>query len=719
MKRRWGAMLNRDPFYNPNLSLADANCLIAFPPRVSKPWRSLADIERDWNQAASLDAAQCSWDNLGRDRLSHLLSSPKRIVFEAQQHPAVSIIIVLRNNAHLSLLAIGSICRNVDVSCELVVVDNGSTDETADLLERIDGAVIARNADNLGFGPACMQGALSARGEYLCFFNNDALLQPKAVSRALENFRRPGVGAVGGKILLANGSLQEAGSIIWCDGTTLGYGRNGDPAAPEFNFRRAVDYCSGAFLVTPRDLFLGLGGFDPKYSPAYYEDADYCMKLWERGWRVLYEPEAVIRHYESAASGRNELAQTTMLTKKRIFVEKWSGALRNHLSPSSSAAVLRARLTVNDPSPRLLYIDDSIPHRNLGAGFPRGNAVVCELANRGYRVTCASTKCRLEQDEYRDIPRQVELLDAVSNRQQLFGHYLDSCDVVWVARPENMEELVRELVQHASGRNIRIIYDAEAIFAERDCLKATINGHYVSAGACRAWVDREIALAKAADAVVCVSSRDVRRMSMAGVAKAVVVSHYVECNPTPADFQQRKNFLFIGRMHGGDCPNTDSMRFFCGNVWPELRKMTGAELWIAGKGTEMFAASTNYPGVRVLGTLDSLTDLYNSARVFVGPTRYSAGIPLKVCEAASYGVPAVISTLIGQQIGWSNGKECLIANNAAEFIEQCVALYQGEELWNKIREEVLSTVKNQLNLHKFSAAIGDALNVALVQNDLN
>ena len=64
--------------------------------------------------------------------------------------------------------------------------------------------------------------------------------------------------------------------------------------------------------MTPRRLFSVLGGFSSEFAPAYYEDADYCMTLWQRGFQVIYEPLAVVRHYESATSGGNEFAQARM-----------------------------------------------------------------------------------------------------------------------------------------------------------------------------------------------------------------------------------------------------------------------------------------------------------------------------------------------------------------------------------------------------------------------
>src|SRR5664280_698125 len=180
--------------------------------------------------------AQKAWDKQARARLRQLLQGDERLACAVAENPAVSFIVVLHNSAHLSLLSLESVIANADVSYELIVVDNASTDETGLMLDRLQNAKIIRNETNVGFGPACMQAAACAAGEYLCFFNNDALLGPTAISVALANFVNASVGAVGGKVLLANGALQEAGNIVWSDGSTLGYGRGDDPQSPQYDF---------------------------------------------------------------------------------------------------------------------------------------------------------------------------------------------------------------------------------------------------------------------------------------------------------------------------------------------------------------------------------------------------------------------------------------------------------------------------------------------------
>src|SRR3974390_1003096 len=124
--------------------------------------------------------AQAKWDARGQLRLDQLLAGSEILAIGNHDSPVVSIILVTRNKAHLTLLTVESILEHVSVPYELMIVDNGSDDRTHALLDKLQGARVLRNAVNAGFGPACMQAANVARGEYLCFLNNDALLSPGA-----------------------------------------------------------------------------------------------------------------------------------------------------------------------------------------------------------------------------------------------------------------------------------------------------------------------------------------------------------------------------------------------------------------------------------------------------------------------------------------------------------------------------------------------------------
>lgn len=669
---------------------------------------------------ARLRSAQDDWDAKGKERLQQLLSGTEFINCPTVASPQVSFILVLRNKAHLSLLTIESILRFADVSYELIIVDNGSDDDTSAMLDRIRGARILRNPTNAGFGPACMQAAALATGEYLCFFNNDALLSEGAVSSALKPFEDPNVGAVGGKILLANGSLQEAGSIIWSDGSALGYGRGDDPELPQYNFRRPVDYCSGVFLITPKRTFERLGGFSSDFAPAYYEDTDYCMTLWHNGLSVIYEPLAKILHYESASSGGNEFATAMMASHQIKFRGKWQDELKRHYPPDL-AHVLAARIAVKSSNLRILYIDDRIPHRTLGSGFPRSNDILKELVRLGHSVVCSTFTFPLLGDGYDDIPREMELFDGLRFRRKLVEEYMPWVDVVWLSRPHNLKLLLTEYPALLTSRKFALVYDAEAIFSQRVRARTLVLGEE---GASHeplepASLEEEFALAKAADCVTVVSEADRNAMLEAGVRAAHVVGHRMSIMPTETPFAQRDTFLFVGSVHGRDNPNSDSIRYFYNAAWPEVRRATGAALVIAGYGTEALRDEISDPTVRILGAQDDLRPLYEAARVFVVPTRFAAGLPFKAHEAAAFGVPLVVSDLIARQMQWTEGSDYFATGNPDEFARYCCMLYSDEALWNRVRNNALARVREELSSEAFAANIKSVLaEIMSLQMDL-
>jgi O-antigen biosynthesis protein len=657
-------------------------------------------IHRSQLRRKAVKKAQEDWNASGEAKLARLLGGEETLTFAEERAPEVSFIVVLRDRAELSILTLESIQKHTDAGYELIIVDNASTDATAQLLDRIRGATIIRNEANLGFGPACMQAAAAARGEYLCFLNNDALLTSGSLSAILKVLEDPAVGAVGGKILLANGDLQEAGSLVWRDGSALGYGRGEDPDAPEYSFRRPVDFCSGVFLVTPRELFLNTGGFSPDFAPAYYEDVDYCMTLWEKGLRVIYEPLALVRHYESASSGGNEYAVALMASQQKKFQNKWRDTLeRYHQPPLSNLP--RARFAARSTGMRILYVDDRIPHNFLGAGFPRSNQIVSELAALGHHVTCSTFTSPLLKDEYSDIPREIELFDGCQNRLKLVQDYISSSDLMWVSRPHNLHTLVAEGMLSALPDSSRLIYDAEAIFAERELLKSQVTGSEKDAQL--EW--DEIALSKRADRVVVVSDRDKTTMLAGGLTDVWVLGYALSSAPSPASFADRRTVLFVGAVHGTDGPNADALRFFCESIWPSIEKKTGATLEIVGHGTDRYLGHLGSSTIRVLGPQADLRPFYDTARIFVIPTRYAAGLPFKAHEAASFGVPLVVSGVIARQMNWRDGLDYLVGEDATTFADRCIQLYSDSEQWEMLRANELRRVSDEFSPERLARAV--------------
>jgi GT2 family glycosyltransferase/tetratricopeptide (TPR) repeat protein len=237
--------------------------------------------------------------------------------------PDISVVIVLFNQVGLTLETLAALSAQTGPSFETILVDNGSTDATPELLARVQGAKILRNADNRGFLLAANQGAARARGRHLLFLNSDALVQPGALAAALARIDGDGsIGAVGGKIILTDGRLQEAGNWVDRNGAAQGYGRGDDPDAPAYSIARDVDYCSGAFLLVRQPLWAMLGGFDPIFAPAYYEDTDLCLRVWRAGFRVVYEPLARVIHVEGGSAATEAEPIRLMEKNRSIFIDR-------------------------------------------------------------------------------------------------------------------------------------------------------------------------------------------------------------------------------------------------------------------------------------------------------------------------------------------------------------------------------------------------------------
>jgi len=272
-----------------------------------------------------------------RTELATFLASATRLTANDCEAPDVSAIIVTWNQAHLTLRCLEALLAQAGPSIEVVVVDNASTDQTADLLSRIDGAVVLRNATNEGFLLASNRGASVARGRNLLFLNNDAFAQPGAVANALSALESASdIGAVGGRLILPSGRLQEAGCVLWADGVSTGIAAGLPPDAPEAMTRRDAHYCSGAFLMTPTAVWRELGGFDEVFAPGYYEEADYCMRLRRSGRRVVFEPAVEVVHFHLGSEAKAGDALRASERNRQTFCARHADVLRADHPPASA-----------------------------------------------------------------------------------------------------------------------------------------------------------------------------------------------------------------------------------------------------------------------------------------------------------------------------------------------------------------------------------------------
>jgi GT2 family glycosyltransferase len=266
--------------------------------------------------------------------------------------PSVSIVVPTHDGVELVSRCLASLDETVppELRAEVVVVDDASEPQARDALEALvhsrPRVRIVRTDTNLGFVGAVNLGAEAATGDVLVLLNDDTVTLPGWLTALVRTFRqRPDAGAVGGKLVYPDGRLQEAGGIVFSDGSAANFGRGAsNPDAPEFSYLREVDYVSGALLATPADVFRSFGGLDHAYGFGYYDDSDYAFKLRKSGLRVYFQPESAVVHLEGATAGTDLSSgpKRNQELNRSVFIDRWASELTGQPQrpASPSAGVL-------------------------------------------------------------------------------------------------------------------------------------------------------------------------------------------------------------------------------------------------------------------------------------------------------------------------------------------------------------------------------------------
>jgi GT2 family glycosyltransferase len=341
-------------------------------------------------------------------------------------NPKISVLIPVYNSAYHTMRCLKSLAADQSCALEIIVFNNGSSDETDQLLKRCENIVVINSPKNLGFVGATNAAAAQARGQYVLMMNNDITIAKGKLEAAVKLFEtEPDVGAVGGLIKLATGRIQEAGALIYRNGSTNGFLRNRKVEHAEGMFIRDVDYCSGAFLLLNREHFLSIGGLDEIFAPGYYEETDLCLRLRSLGKRVVYTPEIVLSHFEfgSFASGA---AFERMERNREIFVERWKTALatEKYAVPLTSSFSASRRIV---SKPRLLL---TLPHSSVKDVPQLLRVSIQKLSQTGWQISVMLRGVKnVDWDEYfKTFSAKIEFVPSqpVSRLQKDRLNYFDA-----------------------------------------------------------------------------------------------------------------------------------------------------------------------------------------------------------------------------------------------------------------------------------------------------
>jgi glycosyltransferase involved in cell wall biosynthesis len=259
-----------------------------------------------------------------------------------------------------------------------------------------------------------------------------------------------------------------------------------------------------------------------------------------------------------------------------------------------------------------------------------------------------------------------------------------------------------------SALGIPCVYDAEAVFALRELGRQRVAGEPMLESAARELVARELELARGCSAVLTVREAEAALFAESGASNVAVVRHAVHPDPTRSPFERRRTVLFVGSFAAGS-PNEDAVRFLSGEIAPALRaRGCDAPIVIAGAGMrpELIAAAAD--GVSWHADVDDLTAFYDDARVFVAPTRFAAGIPLKAIEAAARGIPIVSTPIVAEQLGWTEA-EIRTGAAAPDLASAIAVLFADRTAWTRQREAALARVTADFSAARFRASLERAI----------
>ncbi len=612
---------------------------------------------------------------------------PELIKIPLYDQPKVSVIIPIYGKIDYTLACLASIAQSLPTTpFEVIVVDDKSPDNSVELLkQRVEGIRLIVNEKNQGFIRSCNVGAAAASGEFVYFLNNDTNVLPGWLDELYRTFEAfPSAGFVGSKLVYPDGTLQEAGGIIWRDGSAWNFGRNQNPRLPEFNYAREVDYCSGASIMVPTRLFRELGGFDEHYLPAYCEDSDLALKIRDKGYSVIYQPLSEVIHFEGITSGTdlNQGAKAYQVENSKKLLERWKNRLMTHQENGVDVDTAKDRMLQR----RVLLIEHCTPTPDKDAGSVSVFNIILLLRDMGYQVTFIPEDNFLYMPDYTTKLQRlgVEVLydpfcRSVEQHVELFGNRYD---LVFLFRPKVVEKHIGTIRRYCPQAKVLFYtHDIHHIRMQREAVLFDDAEKHIAADEMKAM---EFAAIKSVDSTIVVSTSEYEQLKQDLPNQKMHILPLILAIPgTEAKFEQRAGIVFVGGYQ--HTPNIDAAKYFVDEVMPELRKkLAGVTFYIVGSNAPDEIRALAAEDVEVVGFIDDLTSFLNKMRLAVAPLRYGAGIKGKIGTAMAAGLPTVATTIAAEGMSLTHGENILVTDGATEFADEIARLYDNETLWNHL-----------------------------------
>ncbi len=604
--------------------------------------------------------------------------------------PQVSIIIPVYGKLAYTLACLRSLAKyGTHASFEVIVVDDASPDDSATTLAQIRGLNLLRNADNLGFIGACNAGAAAARGKFLMFLNNDTQVTAGWLDALLCCFaEHSDCGIAGSRLVYPDGRLQEAGGLVFADGSCWNTGRFEPRDAPAFRYRREVDYVAGASLLIRRDVFQRIGGFDTRYAPAYFEDTDLAFATRQLGLRVYYEPASTVIHCEGISAGTdlNSGMKRYQEINQAKFVAKWVAKLPAQPpagTPVERAIHWRCR-------GRVLVVDAMTPDPSRDSGSLRLCAILRLLGEQGWSTAF------LPDDGHANAT-EIAALGALGTEVLCkpwvtdLPHWLHShgrdVHAVILCRHTVAGQYASLVRRHAP--KARLLFDTVDLHFVREQRAAKLRGNASMARRARVSQHSELKLIAQSDVTFVVSPHEQALLArMLPQARVELLSNIYEVHGRQQPFAGRKDLVFIGGY--GHPPNADAIRWMATELLPHMRTtLPDLRLHIIGSVPDAIRVELATPGVELHGHVADLTPWMDSCLASLAPLRFGAGVKGKINMAMSHGLP--------EGMHLQDKVSVLIANDAGAMLAAVQRLQHDAALWTTLSDNGQDNVRQHFS----------------------